>query len=92
MTPYFHRIGSAKRLSFAALLAGLSACSSITTAPTVTQAVGVDGQVCMLNRVDALPEATVVDDPAILALALGASLKGGICAGKAFKVNQPLQV
>jgi hypothetical protein len=46
----------------------------------------------MLNRVDALPEATVVDDPAMLAQALGASLKGGICAGKTFKINQPLQV
>lgn len=92
MTPSFPRLGSAKRLSFAALLAGLSACSSITTAPTASQAVGIDGQVCMLNRVDALPEVTVVDDSAMLALALGASLKGGICAGKAFKVNQPLQV
>jgi hypothetical protein len=46
----------------------------------------------MLNQVDALPEANVVDDPAMLALALGASLKGGICAGKTFKVNQRLQV
>lgn len=92
MTGCFSSLLSVKRLCFTVLLAGLCACSSITTTPTVSQAVGIDGQVCMLNRVDALPEATAVDDPAMLALALGASLKGGICAGKVFKVNQPLQV
>jgi hypothetical protein len=74
------------------VLVGLSACSSITTTPSAPQTVGIDGQVCMLNRVDSLPEATAVNDPAMLALALGASLKGGICAGKTFKIHQPLQV
>jgi hypothetical protein len=84
-----------KSLCVVLLLAGLTACSSIAISPSftkVTQAISIDGQVCMLNQVDALPEANVVDDPAMLALALGASLKGGICAGKTFKVNQALLV
>jgi hypothetical protein len=87
-----------KSLCCTLLLIGLSACSSMATTPSsaqviqATQAVSIDGQACMLNGVDALPEATVVNDPAMLALALGASLKGGICAGKTFKINQPLQV
>jgi hypothetical protein len=84
-----------KSLCVVLLLTGLSACSSIAISPSstkVTQAISIDGQVCMLNQVDALPEANVVDDPAMLALALGASLKGGICAGKTFKVNQALLV
>jgi hypothetical protein len=84
---------------FTVLLAGLSlgACSSTqptqsSTPASTTHAVGIDGLACMLNRVDSLPGATAVDDPAILAQAMGASLKGGICAGKAFKIERPLQV
>ena len=46
----------------------------------------------MLGQVNALPEATQVKDDALLALALGASLKGGICSGKTFQVNKPLRV
>ena len=50
MTGCFPSLLSMKRLCFTVLLAGLCACSSITTTPTVSQAVGIDGQVFIKNN------------------------------------------
>ncbi|MDO8459191.1 MAG: hypothetical protein Q7T07_20000 [Burkholderiaceae bacterium] len=69
----------------------LTACGSLTTRDN-TPPSGIDGVACMLNQVNALPEAIEVSDAALLAQALGASLKGGICSGKAFKTEKPLRV
>ncbi len=49
MTGCFPSLRSVKCLCFAVLLAGLSACSSITTASATSQAVGIDGQVFIKN-------------------------------------------
>ena len=80
---------------FTGLLAlSLAACSSLDkpSPQTDTAPLGIDGIACMLGQVNTLPEATPVNDAALLALALGASLKGGICSGKTFQVKQPLRV
>lgn len=83
-----------KALLICLLALCLAACGSLGTSGPQAEApsLGIDGVACMLGQVNALPEATQVNDAALLALALGASLKGGICSGKTFQVNKPLQV
>jgi hypothetical protein len=68
-------------------LSGCGGFSGIRRPPA-----GVDGVRCV-GRVASPPfAAKVVSDDALLAEALGASGKGGICAGKAFVVQEDVRV
>ncbi|OOG43915.1 hypothetical protein B0B52_08380 [Polaromonas sp. A23] len=69
----------------------LTACGSfskIGTAPPV----GVDGVACVGTVADSLAQAIDTTDTASLNEARAASGKGGVCAGKAFVVQQPIKV
>lgn len=83
-----------KALLICFLTLSLGACVSLRKPDPRAEPppLGIDGVACMLGQVNTLPEATQVNDDTLLALALGASLKGGICSGKTFQVNQALRV
>jgi hypothetical protein len=74
-----------------ALAFSLGACSTPPRtggdAPT-----GIDGIACVETTADAVPHAVESADQTLLAEALGASGKGGICAGKVLVVQRSSRV
>jgi hypothetical protein len=73
------------------LLFGLSGCGGLS--PVLRKApLGVDGVRCVGRVATPSFAAQEVSDDALLAEALGASGKGGVCAGKVFIVQEELRV
>ena len=75
----------------AIIVASLTGCSALS--PTLRRApAGVDGVRCVGRVATPAFAAKEVSDDALLAEALGASGKGGVCAGKVFIVREELRV
>lgn len=73
------------------LVLGLTGCGGLS--PALRRApVGVDGVPCVGRVASPSFAAQEVSDEALLAEALGASGKGGVCAGKVFIVQEELRV
>jgi len=78
-------------LATVVLVFGLVGCGGLS--PVLRRApVGVDGVRCVGRVAAPTFAAQEVSDDALLAEALGASGKGGVCAGKVFVVQQELRV